>query len=75
MSKMRVFEWAKRFKEGRESVDDDPRGAPVIARADANVDRLRVLITSDRRPRNRALSDKLNIVRRMLHENWNMQKI
>ena len=48
MSKSRVFQWAKRFKEGRESVDDDSReGAPVTSRTNANVDRLRALIMSD----------------------------
>jgi hypothetical protein len=62
MSKTRVFEWAKRFKEGRESVEDDPRaGAPVTARTDENVERLRARITSDRRLSLCALSDELNI--------------
>ncbi|KAF2905634.1 hypothetical protein ILUMI_00545 [Ignelater luminosus] len=38
MSKTHVFEWAKRFKKGRESVEDDPRaGAPVTSRTNANV--------------------------------------
>ncbi|XP_055918735.1 protein GVQW3-like [Eupeodes corollae] len=49
MSKMHVFEWAKPFKKGRESVEDDPReGSPVTFRTDANVDSFRMLITSDR---------------------------
>lgn len=80
MSKTRVFEWAKRFKEGRESLDDDPReGAPVTSCTAANVDRLRALITSDRHLNIRALSAQLNInkesVRKMLHDNLNMRKI
>jgi len=40
MSKTCVFEWAKRFKEGRESVNDDPReGAHVTSRTDAIINR------------------------------------
>ncbi|XP_055918322.1 protein GVQW3-like [Eupeodes corollae] len=80
MSKTRVFEWAKRFKEERESVEDNPRkGAPVTSRTDANVDLLRMLITSDRRLSIPGLSYELNFnketVRKMLHENLNMRKI
>lgn len=49
MLKTHVFEWAKRFKKERESVDDDPREkAPVTARTDANLGRLCELITFDR---------------------------
>ncbi|CAH1997496.1 unnamed protein product [Acanthoscelides obtectus] len=80
MSKTRLFKWAKRFKEGRESVKDDQREvAPVTSRIDANVNRLRTLLTADRRLSIRALSDKLNmnkeIVRQMLLENLNMRKV
>ncbi|XP_055916895.1 protein GVQW3-like [Eupeodes corollae] len=72
MSKTSVFECAKRFKEGRESVEDDPReGTPVT---------FLMLITSDRRLSIRALSYELNInkiktVRKMFHENLNIGKI
>ncbi|CAH2102651.1 unnamed protein product [Euphydryas editha] len=80
VSKMRVFEWAKRFKEGRESVEEDPsEGAPVTTRTFANVDRLRMLITTDRHLSIRALSYELNVnketVCKMLHENLNRRKI
>ncbi len=80
MSKTRVFEWARRFREGRESVEDDPReGAPVSSRTEPNVERLRALVTADRRLTLRALSEELHInketIRRMLHEDLNMRKI
>ncbi|CAI9587884.1 unnamed protein product [Staurois parvus] len=50
MKKSSVFEWHKRFKEGREDVHDDARsGQPKTQRTDANVDRVRALVQSDRR--------------------------
>ena len=39
MKKSSVFEWQRRFKEGRENVQDDPRsGQPKTQRTDANLD-------------------------------------
>jgi hypothetical protein len=50
MKKSSVFEWHRRFKEGREAVQDDPRsGQPKTQRIDANVDSVRTLVRSDRR--------------------------
>jgi len=50
MKKWSVFEWHRRFKEGREDVQDDPRsGQSKTQRTDANVDRVRTLLRSDRR--------------------------
>jgi transposase len=47
--KSSVFEWRRRFEEGPEDVQDDPRsGRPKMQRADANVDRVRTLVRSDR---------------------------
>lgn len=62
MSKICVFEWAKRFKEGRESIEDDQREEnPVTTRNDMNVDRLSTLIAYAQRLSIHAFSDKLNI--------------
>jgi len=50
MKKLIVFEWHRRFKEGQEDVQDNPRsGQPKTQRTDANVDRVRTLVRSDRR--------------------------
>jgi hypothetical protein len=39
--KSSVFEWQRRFKEGLEDVQDDPRsGQPKMQRTDAKVDRI-----------------------------------
>jgi hypothetical protein len=45
MKKSSGFEWHRRFTEGREDVQDDPRsGQPKTQRTDANVDRVRTLV-------------------------------
>jgi hypothetical protein len=47
---MSVFEWNRRFKEGREDAQDDPKsGQPKTHRTDANLDRVRTLVRSDQR--------------------------
>lgn len=62
ISKTRVYEWVKRFKEGCESVEGDPReAAPVTSSTDANFDCLYKMFTSDPYLSIRALSDDLNI--------------
>jgi hypothetical protein len=48
MKKMSVFEWLRRFKEGRD-VQDDPRSVQTkTQRTDANVDRVRTLVRSEK---------------------------
>nr|CAH7735052.1 unnamed protein product [Callosobruchus chinensis] len=80
LKKTAVYEWAKRFREGRESVEDDSReGAPSTSRTAQNVDRLRVRVLGDRRVSLRMLEDELGInketIRQMLHEDLGMRKL
>jgi hypothetical protein len=50
MNKSSVFEWHKRFKEGRDDVKDDERtGRPKTHQTDENVEKVRKLVHSDRR--------------------------
>ena len=49
MCRTQTYEWRKRFKEGRTSVDDDPRsGRPSTSKTDDNVAKVRE-IRSNRR--------------------------
>ena len=62
MSKTRLFEWHRRFKEGREQVEDDRRsGRPSTSRTDENVERVRQKVRSDRRFTVRIIADELGM--------------
>ena len=50
MCRTQTYEWWKRFKEGRTSVDEDPRsGRPSTSKTDDNVVKAREVIRSNRR--------------------------
>jgi hypothetical protein len=75
-----VFDWHRRFKEGRENMQDDPRsGQPKTQRTDADVDRVRTLVRSDRRLGVRVRAEELNMnretVRQIVKEDLGMRKI
>jgi len=43
LSRTQVFEWFKRFKEGREEIGDDQRpGRPSTPKTDANIEKKKV---------------------------------
>ena len=49
MSRTKVFEWHKRFVEGREEVEDDPKsGRPCTSTTDTNIEKVRQLVRSGR---------------------------
>ena len=80
MMKLSVFELNWLFKEGRENVQDDRRsGQPKTQRADANVDRVKTLVRSDRGLGVRVISEELNMnretVRQIVKEDLGMRKI
>jgi hypothetical protein len=52
--KSSVFEWHRRFKEGRDVQEDPRRGQPKTRRPDANVDRARTLVRIYKRQNIRA---------------------
>ena len=63
MSKTRFFEWHRRFKEGREEVEDDHRsGRPSTSRTDENVEGVRQKVRSDRRLTVKMIADELGII-------------
>jgi hypothetical protein len=69
MKKSSVFEWHKWFKEEREKVQEDPRsGQPKTQRTYANVDRVRILVRSDRRVGVRVIAEELNMNRETVRQ-------
>jgi len=79
MKKSNVFEWYRRFKEGQEDVQNDPRsGQPKTQRTDANVDRVRTLVHSDRRLGGRVVGEESNMnretVRQIVNEDLGVRK-
>jgi hypothetical protein len=79
MKKSSVLEWHRRFMEGREDVQGDPRnGQPKTYRTDANVDRVRTLVCSDGRLGVRLIAEELNMnretVQQILTEDLGMRK-
>lgn len=79
LSRSRVFEWHKRFSEGREDVEDDERsGRPVTKKTDENVERVRALMRTDRRLGLRKIAEMLRMnketVRQILTD-LKMQKV
>jgi histone-lysine N-methyltransferase SETMAR len=73
MWRARVFEWHKRFSEGRESLKDDDRpGRPRTAVTDDNIEKVRDEIRKDWRLGVQAIAEEVNLdresVRRILRE-------
>ena len=80
MSKTRLFEWHRRFKEGRDKVEDDRRSRrPSTSRTDENVARVRQKVRSDHRLAVRIIADELGMnserVWRIITEDLGMRKI
>lgn len=75
-----VYKWKKRFKEGRESVDDNPKeGRPVSTGGEKNVRRVDEFIVKDRRVSTRFIAEQLGInretVRKIINEDLKMRKL
>jgi len=80
MSRTRLFEWHRRFKEGREEVEDDQRSVkPSTSRTQENVQHVREKVQSDRRLTIGMIADELDMnserVRRIIIEDLGMRKI
>lgn len=80
MSDSNIKVWYKRFKDGRESVNSEPRsGRPSTSRTHENVERVRLAIHENRRLTVRELEEDLNIskssVSEILNEDLNMRRV
>ena len=62
MSRAWVFEWHRRFKEGREDVEDDPRsGRSSTSTTEENVEIIRQKVLGDRRLTVRMIANELDM--------------
>ena len=80
MSRTRLFEWHRRFKEEREEVEDDHKsGKPSTSKTYENVERARQKVWSDCRLTVRMIADELDMnserVWRIITEDLGMRKI
>ena len=80
MSRTRLFEWHRRFKEERDEVEDDHRsGRSSTSRADENVECVRQKVQSNRRLTVKMIADELGMnserVSRIITEDLGMRKI
>ena len=64
-----TYEWWKRFKVGRTSVDDDPRSErSTTSKTDDNVAKVREVIRSNRRSKVREVAEEVSISKTVCHE-------
>ena len=62
LSRTTIFEWHKRFREGRESVKDDERsGRLTTSRTDDNIAAVDKMVKEDRNVTSRLIADTLGI--------------
>lgn len=62
MSQATFYRWFKRFSEGNEEVEDEPRsGAPKSARKEENIEEVQRLVMQDRRMSVRMISEAVGI--------------
>lgn len=80
LSRTQVFQWHQNFREGRDDVHDEQRaGRPSTSHTDTNVQKVRVVLNSDRRLSIRAIADEVRIdkmtVHNIIHNDLGMRKI
>ena len=74
MFRTQVYEWHKRFKSGRDDVEDNPKpGHPTTSRNDKNIQNENELVHSDRRITVRMLAEELGVRRTILTEDLGMK--
>ncbi|GBM92689.1 Putative uncharacterized protein FLJ37770 [Araneus ventricosus] len=79
VSKKCVFEWFKRFRDGKEDVKDEPRsGRPPTSTTPDDIERVRRLPADDRRLSLRMMTEELKIsldsVSNIIHEQLQKRK-
>ncbi|CAN7938004.1 unnamed protein product [Ixodes hexagonus] len=68
MKQSQTFMWHKRFREGRESVNDDDRsGRPSTSQTDDSVRKVRQVLDKDRRLSVRMIAERCGIPKTIVH--------
>ncbi|GFV58286.1 protein GVQW3 [Trichonephila clavipes] len=80
MSRARVFEWFRRFKEGRQSVNSDPRsGRPSTSRNEGKIAQVKSVVRSGRRLTVREIAQECHIsvgsCDEILRKNLNIRRV
>lgn len=75
-----VFEWHKRFLEGRETLEDDKKsGRPILVRTPEMIEKVRDFVANDRNASLKMMEEALNIsretIRTILHEDLGKTKV
>jgi hypothetical protein len=75
-----IFEWHRRFREGRESVkDDECSGQPTTSQTDDNIAAVNRMVKEDRKVMSQLIADTLsiqkNVVLRILREDLKKRKL
>jgi len=66
LSRTTIFEWHKRFREGRESVKDDELSGRPTSRTDDNIAAIDKMFKEDRNVTSRLIADTLGIPKTMV---------
>ncbi|KAG5345813.1 SETMR methyltransferase, partial [Acromyrmex heyeri] len=62
-----VFEWHKRFLEGRETLEDDKKsGRPILVQTPEMIEKVRDFVANDRNASLKMMEEALNISREMI---------
>lgn len=81
LSKTRIYEWYKAFKEGREIVEDNPRsGRPSTSSKDENIEKVKEIVLGNRHSSLREIARELNLkshesIRSILVDKLGMRRI
>ncbi|KAG5347344.1 SETMR methyltransferase, partial [Acromyrmex charruanus] len=75
-----VFEWHKRFLEGRQTLEDDKKsGRPILVRTPEMIEKVRDFVANDRNASLKMMEEALNIsretIRTILHEDLGKTKV
>ncbi|EGI67316.1 FLJ37770-like protein, partial [Acromyrmex echinatior] len=75
-----VFEWHKRFLEGRETLEDDKKsGRPILVRTLEMIEKVCDFVANDRNASLKMMEEALNIsretIRTILHEDLGKMKV